>query len=443
MLPMLWAQAPPPDPLAVPALAFRRWYSSLTLSSPDPVPSRNALLAWLLGLAALLLLAVVAQGPVRALGQLLDLPGLVRLVSAAMGRLRRAGRLVAVLLGTTVLAWTVSQALSYSKEDRREDLVALLRTKSLREVSLEQGVLAAVTPLRDVFGLADNLLLLVAAAVLVFKLSADRWGGGGGGDDYLLHPRPAVSGGSTLCWGSAWLYAMYRFASLVVEGEGLPLGGCLFVEAAIVPLLMALADGLLLAWVLVELRAATPEADGGQGFDVAGTVALTPMAALACVAALPARYVAVGSYLILNDVSSLKTSTPLPIFVAGWGLVALQGAALVTVGVAGVVAWGWRGPGGMLRGYGRLLRAEGGRLVAALAVGGVACGGLSALAYALVLALPPQPWVLSAADSYAHYATLPVGLLLLAALVELGSRVPPPAIEEPAEAAPVEDAALV
>ena len=105
---------------------------------------------------------------------------------------------------------------------------------------------------------------------------------------------------------------MYRFASLVVEGEGLPLGGCLFVEAAIVPLLMALADGLLLAWVLVELRAATPEADGGQGFDVAGTVALTPMAALACVAALPARYVAVGSYLILNDISSLKTRTPLP-----------------------------------------------------------------------------------------------------------------------------------
>ena len=61
----------------------------------------------------------------------------------------------------------------------------------------------------------------------------------------------------------------------------------------------------------------------------------------------------------------------------------------------------------------------------------------------LRVALPPQPWVLAAADSYAHYATLPVGLLLLAALVELGSRVPPPKVEPPAEATPGQDAALV
>ena len=36
--------------------------------------------------------------------------------------------------------------------------------------------------------------------------------------------------------------------------------------------------------------------------------------------------------------------------------------------------------------------------------------------------LPTQTWVLAAADSYAHYATLPVGLLMLAGLVELGER---------------------
>ncbi|MBV8608950.1 MAG: hypothetical protein JO034_16015, partial [Singulisphaera sp.] len=40
----------------------------------------------------------------------------------------------------------------------------------------------------------------------------------------------------------------------------------------------------------------------------------------------------------------------------------------------------------------------------------------------LLLAMPPQTWVLSAADGYAHYATLPIGLLALAALVELGER---------------------
>ena len=40
----------------------------------------------------------------------------------------------------------------------------------------------------------------------------------------------------------------------------------------------------------------------------------------------------------------------------------------------------------------------------------------------LVLSLPIQTWVLGAADSYAHYATLPVGLLLTAGLVELFHR---------------------
>ena len=44
------------------------------------------------------------------------------------------------------------------------------------------------------------------------------------------------------------------------------------------------------------------------------------------------------------------------------------------------------------------------------------------MAYLLVLSLPYSTWALAAADSYAHYGTLPVGLVLLAALVELGER---------------------
>ncbi len=44
----------------------------------------------------------------------------------------------------------------------------------------------------------------------------------------------------------------------------------------------------------------------------------------------------------------------------------------------------------------------------------------SPLAYYVVLAMPAQPWVLLAADSYAHYASLPIGLVGLAAMVEAG-----------------------
>ena len=62
-----------------------------------------------------------------------------------------------------------------------------------------------------------------------------------------------------------------------------------------------------------------------------------------------------------------------------------------------------------------------------MALAGLAAGGGAALAYLMVLSLPASTWVLAAADGYAHYATLPVGLLLLAALVELGERTRPTA----------------
>jgi phosphoribosylcarboxyaminoimidazole (NCAIR) mutase len=69
-----------------------------------------------------------------------------------------------------------------------------------------------------------------------------------------------------------------------------------------------------------------------------------------------------------------------------------------------------------------MLKAEGGHLVVALAAGGAAAGVLSAMAYMLVLSLPASTWALGAADSYAHYGTIPVGLILAAALIELGER---------------------
>src|SRR3954453_15166 len=116
MVPVVWAQAAAPSQRdALAQLALRRWCSSLTLSAPAPVPGLAAPWAWLLGLAALLAVALLAQGPGRALRQLVDLPGHVRLVAAACDRLRRSGRVVAVTVGVTVLAWTVSQALSYNR----------------------------------------------------------------------------------------------------------------------------------------------------------------------------------------------------------------------------------------------------------------------------------------------------------------------------------------
>src|SRR5579863_991119 len=114
-VPLLWAQAaetssaPSSAPSSLASLALRRWFVSLTLSSPEAVPSLFGLWAWLGGILALILLAMVFQGPVRALTQLFDIVGHVRLVGASISRIRRSGRVVAVTIGMTVLAWTASQ----------------------------------------------------------------------------------------------------------------------------------------------------------------------------------------------------------------------------------------------------------------------------------------------------------------------------------------------
>src|SRR5581483_5452882 len=96
--------------------------------------------------------------------------------------------------------------------------------------------------------------------------------------------------------------------------------------------------------------------------------------------------------------------------IGDWGLADLQAAALVFVGLVGIVAWTRGRAGEAIAGYGRLLATEGGHLIGALAMAGVATGACAATAYAILLLLPAQPWVLNAADSYAHFATLPVGI---------------------------------
>ena len=71
-----------------------------------------------------------------------------------------------------------------------------------------------------------------------------------------------------------------------------------------------------------------------------------------------------------------------------WGLADVQGAALVTLGLAGAVAWSRGTPASAVQGYLRLLAAEGGHLVVLVALAGMVAGGGAALAYVLVLSMP-------------------------------------------------------
>jgi hypothetical protein len=437
VLPLVWAQATiqsqtgptsttsASNTLLLALLALRRWCGSLTLSQPGAAlgPISSGLWTWLVGLAVLLLLAFVFQGPARAIGQLLDVPGHARLFGAAMDRVRRSGRLLAVTVGVSVVAWTATQTFSYSVASGRDDELLLTKGRRLTDVALNQGYLAGMTPLRDVVGMGLMIPLLIAASVVLFQFSTDRWGTG-------IRPPASIrrrsSRWATIGWGSTALYALYRFVNLVTPNSDLPLGGCVFLEAVVVPMFMALADGVVVAWVLVELRNAGLGDLDRDSLDVVGVSVLIPAAILACVLAFPSRYVATSAWLALQYLPSSYTSgTWIARYFGwqlGWGLVYLQGAAVAAAGLFGAVAWSRGTPGDALKGYRRLLSAEGGHLVAAVAAGGLAAGGLSAIAYMLVLSLPASTWALNAADSYAHYATLPVGLLLAASLIELGER---------------------
>jgi hypothetical protein len=408
-------------------LSLRRWCGSLTLSPPEAPtsPFSNALWIWLLGLAGLFLVALIFQGPSKAIGQLFDVPGHARLLASAIERVRRSGRLLAVVVGVSVVCWTASQTLSYNVATGRDDELLLIKGQKLSEVALNQGYLAALTPLRDVVGLGLLIPLLIGASVVLFQFSTDRWGRG-------VRPpisvRQRSSRWATIGWGSAILYALYRFVGLVSGNSELPLGGCLFPETLLVPIMMAMADGVMVAWVVVELRNAGLGDAEGESLDPLSISVVIPAAILACVLAFPAHYLGTGLWMAVkyeHVPSSIVSDPGVASFLRwqlGWGLVVLQAVALLFVGLFGTVAWSRGTPGDAMKGYFRLLKAEGGHLVVALAAGGAAAGVISSLAYMLVLSLPTSTWGLSAADSYAHYGTIPVGLILTATLIELGER---------------------
>jgi hypothetical protein len=455
-LPILWAQASGAgvgtqagsassagviSPAAAASLAFRRWCAGLTLSSPQTVPSLDGLWIFLGSLAVLLLLALIVQGPALALRQFLDVPGHIALVQRATRRVWRAGRLVAAAIAFTVLAWTGGQTLGFvaDKADKgKADLTTLTRSRGRLELAFEQGMLAGLTPLRDVAGLGDNLPLLICAVYLLFRASSGMLPPPppGPGEAGVKSPAtrgtfrpPITSGWGTTMWGCGALYILYRLVARA-SGVDLPLGGCLVVEALIIPLMMSLCDGFLLAWILTEIRKAGFDNTGVDQSHPAYVLELMPAAALACLLALPARYISTLVFLIYQHLPTSIATTSLGRYIRwqfGWGLVDLQGASLIVLGIVGVVAWSRGSLGEAVVGFRYLLQKQGGHLVAAIAMASTAAGLLGGLIYPVMLLLPPAGWVLPAADSYSHYLTLPVGLWTVAAMIDLMERSVPAA----------------
>ncbi len=107
---LVWAQAQPggasPSSLTPLVLALRRWCAGLTLSSPQAAPGFRGLWALLVGLGILLAVAMMAQGPLKALKQLFDVAGHIRLARSATRRVWRSSRTIAAAIAFTVISWT-------------------------------------------------------------------------------------------------------------------------------------------------------------------------------------------------------------------------------------------------------------------------------------------------------------------------------------------------
>ncbi|GAC1464834.1 MAG: hypothetical protein NVSMB9_03910 [Isosphaeraceae bacterium] len=435
---LTWAQTSGPASLA--PLALRRWCAGVTLCSPESVPSLFGFWTWLMGVGGLLVLALLLQGPGRTIPQLLDFSGHARLVVRATNRLRRCGLLLVMTIGSSVLSWTGSQSLSFDKPEGREDLLLLVKSRGIGELAIEQGIFAGLTPLRDVLAFGGNLPLLVVATFFLFRSSADQWGGG---HRPMGSRHKARTGWVNFGWVCGGILILYRLVALGSGGWELPLGGCLMVEALVIPALMAIGDGLLLAWMLVELRGGGIAGRVSEGLDPEESARLIPVGTLACLAALPARYLAAAVLLASYYLPTSAGTTVLGSWVRwqlGLGLARIQGVALLFAGFAGAAAWSGGSFFAAFKGYYRLLANQGGHLVVLLVLAGLAAGTGSAMAYLVILSLPSATWVLNAADGYAHYATLPIGLWTLSALVELAEEALPEAVllpvSSPAEGPP-------
>jgi hypothetical protein len=434
-------------------LALRRWCGGLTLSSSQAAPGFEAVWLFLGALGVLLVLGLAFQGAGALFHQIGDVLGHARLARAASARVWRAGRLVIAAIAFTVLSWTGAQTVSFyfeSPDRGRSDLLLLLHTRSRGEIAVEHAMTAALTPLRDLAALADNLPVLLVVIWLVFRFSTSgrpiftvdpRNAAQGAAPRFTYRDRTKVDGWATVIWACAGLYAVYRLVGKAAGSPDLPVGNCLLMEALIVPLLMLVCDGFLLAWVLVEVRDAGSDVRGESRLNPTEALKLMPASALGCFLALPARYTATAVFLGSQHVPTQVLATEFGRairWMLGPGLIELQGASLVLVGAVGVVAWSRGAIGETLHGYRRLLSRETGRLIIVLVIAGLGCAAASGGAYLVVLLLPPAGWVLAAADAYAHYATTPVGLWTLAALIALAERSlpvaraasePPPALD--------------
>lgn len=407
-------------------LALKRWVGGGTLSSPDTVSSPDFLARfWLIGLGLLFLAGILLQGPRAFFSGLLEWSHVRQLIRAGLHRLRRRPVVPLAMAGFVLFSWTTIQLINYADPLGIDNLQRLLRTKTLPVVSFEQGFLAALTPLRDLTNLADCWPIVVAGALIAFQFTSKlQW-----------VPRSTMNHGlkNAQFWAQAfWVFAsvwlVYRMVVGVSSEGGLPLNTGAYVEVLLEPLMLLLIDSVILSWVLTELRDA-PFSDHEQLLpNVENVLCLLPGLFFVNLLATPGRYAAHGLWLVWNAIVDLITANNLvsPTLVnyvvwgLSWGIIYLQVIAFPLMILIGAAAWSQGSLRETLRISARVMKNQASTVFLIT----LFCGMLSFISTAtistLILSHPTESWVLMATDSYSHYASLFIGLLLVSCQIQLG-----------------------
>lgn len=409
-------------------LALKRWVAGATLTSPDTVPSPDFQSRfWLLGLLLMIAISLIAQGPRRFFTGLLEWSTVRQVIHLSFRRLRSRPLVPVVLGGMWLVSWSTTQLLQYDSRSGSDNLQMSLRTKTLSAFSLEQGVLAALTPLRDLSNLADCWPLVAAGIFLAFQYNSNlQWIP----RSSMSSPMQSSSFWTQVFWIIGCLWLVYRTVIGVSGDDGLPLNTGAYIEVVLEPAIMLIIDSFLLAWVVTEIRDSTVAQSDQMLPDFEKVVNLAPAIFLVNFLIVPGRYFAHALWLVWNSLvdyisvagSASSTIVNYVIWGLSWGILDMQAIAFPCIVLAGSVAWSQGSIRQLLRVAFRMFRNHGASIFLMVVFLGLINVISAAMITTLILSHPVEPWVFLAAASYCHFTTLFTGLLTLSGLIELGEQ---------------------
>lgn len=424
---MILAQTIDADSADAMILSLKRWVGQGTLTTPRATSSVDLLASyWLILLAAMIVSLALIQGPRRFFGGLLRRSELETTLGMGLRRLRDRLVLPMALFGLVLCSWSTSQLLQYGATVNFDALVLTLRGKTSTTFALEQGILSALTLLRDLVNLADIWPMVAASLFFAFRYSSQaQWVPNSTKTRSQKRAQLLVQ----IYWIVSSVWLVYRLVLGVSGDGGLPLHSGAWFEVMIEPLTMLFLDSTLLAWVVVELRDSTAKRNDRLAPDTQSVFDLFPAIFVVCIVLAPARIFSHVVWLTWNSVlEMLGDSAQLSgqtvewvIWALSWGLIDLQIVAVPLAILSGAVAFGGGSIGSTLGVAWRSLRDRGSLYFLVTLVFAAFSFLSSSALTVLMLSHPAEPWVLMAADFYAHLASLGLGLWYLSCLIELAA----------------------